>query len=216
MGTVALVIGVHAALLLAIWSSHSEPEPEVEAPTLAYVELPVAIPEKPAPEPKPQPKPQPKVEKAPQKPAPKPLPKAPVELPKSETAPVIPEETAKPKPEVKEVKEVAAPVKAPEAPAAPVQETPSQPTVQAGYMSMPRSYPAQSRILGEEGTVVVKVMVSEEGKPISAELFTSSGFSRLDEDARRTVMKWRFNPAKRDGKAVALSVNVPVRYSLSK
>ncbi|WP_176216786.1 energy transducer TonB [Andreprevotia lacus] len=217
---VLLVLAAHVAVLYAIVSAREATAPVVEPPALTVIELPTLVskPEsqpQPAPQPlKPQPqKAQPKPQPVVQQPVSKPLKPAP-DLPKSETAPVVAPETAKPVQEVKEAREApAAPAKQAEPAAA--AEPPSQPSVQANYLSMPRSYPAQSRTLGEEGTVTIRVVINEEGRPVSTEVAKSSGFARLDEDAKRTVMKWRFNPGKVNGKPVTQAWNVPVVYKLT-
>lgn len=216
--SILLVIALHAAVLYVVVTAREAAAPVAEPPKMVMIEMPTIISQPEAPQPKPQPpqKQPPKQQPAPpkvQQPVSKPLKPAP-DLPKSDTAPVVPVETAKPVQEVKEVKEAPAPAK--QAEPAPVAEAPSQPSVQANYLSMPRSYPAQSRALGEEGTVTIRVVINEEGKPVSTEVAKSSGFERLDEDAKRTVMKWRFNPGKVNGKPVTQAWNVPVVYKLSK
>src|SRR5688500_1859474 len=42
------------------------------------------------------------------------------------------------------------------------------------------NYPAQSRRLGEEGTVTFRVLVDEKGRPLQVSVMQSSGFPRLD------------------------------------
>ncbi len=54
------------------------------------------------------------------------------------------------------------------------------------------SYPPASRRAGEEGTVRLKVLVDEKGRPKDVAIATSSGFARLDQAAIEAVRKWRF------------------------
>jgi TonB family protein len=73
-------------------------------------------------------------------------------------------------------------------------------------------YPMQSRRLGEEGEVLLRVLVSSQGSPKQVELLRSSGFSRLDEAAREAVAKWRFIPGRLGGVAVEAWIEVPVAF----
>lgn len=66
------------------------------------------------------------------------------------------------------------------------------------------AYPPTSRRLGEEGRVVVNVYVLADGRIGDVQLLTSSGYERLDAAALEHVRRnWRFEPARRDGAAVA-------------
>jgi protein TonB len=85
----------------------------------------------------------------------------------------------------------------------------------ASYLNNPAPpYPPASRRLGEEGKVILRVRVSPEGNAEEAEVKTSSGSSRLDETARRTVRRWQFIPARRGGTAVESWVLVPILFKL--
>ena len=64
-------------------------------------------------------------------------------------------------------------------------------------------YPAIARRLGEEGTVYMRVLVATDGSADKVELKKSSGSQTLDQSALETIKKWKFNPAKIDGKPVA-------------
>jgi protein TonB len=85
----------------------------------------------------------------------------------------------------------------------------------AGYLNNPEPpYPPQSRRLGEEGKVVLRVLVSAEGFALQVELDASSGSDRLDKSALDTVRKWRFIPASRGGAAIESWVLVPILFRL--
>ncbi len=89
------------------------------------------------------------------------------------------------------------------------------PSFNAGYLhNPPPKYPAMSRRLGEQGRILLRVMVSADGAAISVVLQASSGSSRLDEAALDAVRRWRFVPAQRGGQAVSASVVVPIKFSL--
>lgn len=91
----------------------------------------------------------------------------------------------------------------------------SPPVFSAAYLNNPRpTYPAMSRDLGETGKVLLKVVVSHEGRATDITLARSSGYPRLDRAASEAVRTWRFTPAKHGDQAVTESVIVPVVFSL--
>jgi protein TonB len=65
-------------------------------------------------------------------------------------------------------------------------------------------YPPTSKRLGEEGRAVVNVYVLADGRVGDVRLLESSGYERLDAAALAHVQRdWKFEPARRDGQAVA-------------
>ena len=87
----------------------------------------------------------------------------------------------------------------------------------AAYLNNPApTYPALSRRLEEQGTVLLSVYVGENGKAQNVAIKKSSGFERLDEAALETVKKWQFIAAKQGDKLVASWVQVPVKFVLEK
>lgn len=91
------------------------------------------------------------------------------------------------------------------------------PGFDAAYLSNPApSYPGLSRELGEQGRVLLRVLVSAEGKAQEIEVHKSSSHERLDRAASRAVGNWRFVPGRRDGQTVAAWVIVPINFSLRK
>ncbi|MHB9880560.1 energy transducer TonB [Pacificimonas sp. ICDLI1SI03] len=99
-------------------------------------------------------------------------------------------------------------------PAAPAPVVP--PDFSAAQLNNPGpKYPYLSRRSREEGVVLLRVLVTEEGKADEIKISESSGFERLDKAALKTVSKWSFLPAKQAGEAVAAWVLVPVTFSLS-
>ena len=97
-------------------------------------------------------------------------------------------------------------------PAAPSLQLPSS---NADYLQNPKpAYPALSKRLGEQGKVVVRVLIGADGTPQKAELRQSSGFERLDQAALTTVLKWRYVPGKRGGVAEDMWFNVPINFVL--
>ena len=89
------------------------------------------------------------------------------------------------------------------------------PQFDAAYLRNPEpDYPALSRRLREEGRVVLRVLVTEEGAPQQVELRQTSGHPRLDQAALEAVRRWRFAPARRGADRLAAWVLVPLAFSL--
>ena len=84
------------------------------------------------------------------------------------------------------------------------------------YHLIPKpAYPSRSRDLGEEGRVIIAVLVSEDGGVLEAYVSESSGYPLLDGSALATVTeRWRFKPGTRRGKVVASWVRVPIKFSI--
>jgi protein TonB len=90
------------------------------------------------------------------------------------------------------------------------------PDFRAAYLNNPPpSYPRAARRGGEEGTVLLRVLVSVEGGPSRVELERSSGSTVLDAAALEAVKNWRFAPATRAGERVAAWVIVPIVFRLA-
>jgi protein TonB len=91
----------------------------------------------------------------------------------------------------------------------------SLPSSEAHGLNNPKpAYPRVSRRLNEQGKVMIRVFVAADGAPRQGEIKTSSGFDRLDQEALRTVMSWRFVPGQRLGTPEAMWFNVPVNFVL--
>ena len=89
------------------------------------------------------------------------------------------------------------------------------PSSDADYLQNPRpAYPSISRRLNEQGRTTVRVLIGADGQPQRAEIGKSSGFSRLDDAALATVMRWRYVPGKRGGVAETMWFNVPINWVL--
>lgn len=63
----------------------------------------------------------------------------------------------------------------------------------AGRMSAP-SYPSEARRKGQTGTVVVEFTVDSKGRVISAYAKKPSPWPLLNNEAVRTVRRWKFPP----------------------
>jgi len=90
------------------------------------------------------------------------------------------------------------------------------PSATADYLdNSPPPYPAQSWRRGEQGTVLVRTLISKDGSALDAMLAQSSGFDRLDRAALQAVMQWRYRPATLDGIPQELWFDVPVMFKLN-
>lgn len=78
----------------------------------------------------------------------------------------------------------------------------------------PPHYPRIARRRGYEGTVVLELLVSPEGKVHECRLYQSCGYSVLDEAAMKSVRDWVFDPAMRGDKRVEMWVKVPITFQL--
>lgn len=75
------------------------------------------------------------------------------------------------------------------------------------------AYPAELRRDGVEGLVAVSVVIDENGDVISSKVAKSSN-KAFDSFALDAINKWKFKPAKKDGKAVKVKVTIPFRFSI--
>ena len=74
-------------------------------------------------------------------------------------------------------------------------------------------YSEEARKVKHMGTVVLWLVVGPDGKPRDIRVLRTLGLG-LDEKAIEAVKNWRFEPAKKDGKPVAVQINVEVNFHL--
>jgi periplasmic protein TonB len=202
----SITIALHALAVAALLSY--EPARSAllaAAPVMVRLIVPARV--EPQPEPPveipPPPKPRPRVTAQP-KPEPLPVLTVPLEVPAPSPIMVPP---PPPPPEPEPV--VAAP------PAPPVVVTP--PIFAADYLDNPEPrYPTLSLRNGEQGRVLLRVLVNPAGSADEVRIHTSSGHPRLDEAARDTVRRWRFVPAKRGDQPLAAWVLIPISFRLER
>ena len=82
------------------------------------------------------------------------------------------------------------------------------------HLNSPPFYPGLARKRGQEGTVILQVLVNKEGRVDDLEIEDSSGFGLLDRAAETAVRKWLFDPAKHGQQEVSMWVRVPVTFRL--
>ncbi len=196
------VLALHVGALYGLWSYRIIPTPN-EAVTLMVNLISPPPPAQPKP-PKPEP-PKPVKPPPPEPPPPENLhlaSEAPVVLPDEPVVYVPPPPPPPPPPEV-----VAPPL-------------PPQPVVLSSELSVvcpersPPDYPSLSMRMNEQGKVVLRVELGEDGSVANLEIKSSSGFRRLDEAALSTVKTWRCKPAVRNGKAMRAIALQPFNFIL--
>lgn len=89
-----------------------------------------------------------------------------------------------------------------------------------GGVSAPRAifapdpeYSEEARKAKYQGTVILWVVVGPDGKPHEIRVQRQLGMG-LDEKAIEAVKQWKFDPARKDGQAVAVQINVEVNFRL--
>jgi protein TonB len=79
----------------------------------------------------------------------------------------------------------------------------------------PPAYPKEEERRRIQGTVMLRVLVDVDGKPIEVSVQSSSGNRRLDEVARKQVLqRWTFKPATRGGVPVQAIGLIPIAFTV--
>ena len=76
-------------------------------------------------------------------------------------------------------------------------------------------YPMTSRRKGEQGRVILDVLVSKDGQATAITLVSTSGFKDLDGAAKDAVMQAKFKPGERNGKAVEAAARMTILFQLN-
>jgi periplasmic protein TonB len=69
-----------------------------------------------------------------------------------------------------------------------------------------------ANLRGTTGLVMVKCAIDEQGNVTAADVVKSTD-AAFEEPAVTALKKWKFKPASENGKAVAVSVTVPVKFA---
>ena len=75
-------------------------------------------------------------------------------------------------------------------------------------------YPRIAKLTGVEGVVILSVYIDESGHVTDTKVIKSLGNTGCDEAAVTAAMQWRFIPAQRDGRPLAMWFSVPVLFQL--
>lgn len=224
--TLVIVSSVVMFHLVALWALHTG-----LLRRMAEVVVPVMMVRSEPPPPPPVVKPAEPL-KPPPPVTPKPPPQQPVMTPPPSPPPTTPAPVApEPAPVLAAPAAPAATATVPSPPPAPAVATPAPtlaaapsapvkvelPNSKADYLhNPPPEYPPMSVRRGEQGQVLLKVLIGADGLPQKVELLSSSGFERLDKAALEAAMRWRYVPGKRGGVAEAMWYQVPMVFNLKK
>jgi protein TonB len=225
-GLSVFVVAVHLALGWAWWHSKADSVKvgaseiiEVSLVTDAQSQTRDAT-EEPRPEPVRQPVQPQRVERVQPKVTPAPTPAQP-----SPTPPVLSSQsgTESVAANAPAVAPAATPVSAQPAPAAVAAPAPPPPPAAprefqasaVSYLVPPvLTYPRISRELGEQGSVLLRVLVDEQGRPVEIQVAKSSGYPRLDQQAVQAMRAARFKPHVEDGVPRRMWVRTPQTFIL--
>ena len=208
-GPLAMVVGVHAVLFYFAYSGMMSRMVDAALPQAVLVSF-VA----PPPPPKAPPPAAPKVVPVVQLPPPV-LPSVPVPVVQIAPQPNTITVTQTSMPAEPRPVQVAT-VNTPAAPTPAAASTPKTITSGVEYIQAPQPiYPQMSKRMGEQGRVMLRILVNEKGMPDQVLVYTSSGSARLDEAGRQAALRAQFKPHMEDGHAVAVYVIVPLNFQLS-
>ena len=76
-------------------------------------------------------------------------------------------------------------------------------------------YPRTARSLGQRGLVILRALIDVNGHATEVIVHRSTGFSALDEAARRAVLEAAFKPYEEDGRRQPAFVLIPIEFDPS-
>lgn len=89
-------------------------------------------------------------------------------------------------------------------------------TPPTAVLQAPPNYPPGARHSRLEGEVILRFVVTAEGTVEAIDVIESRPGTVFVSAARSAVERWRFEPAQRDGRAVAVQVEVPLEFRLER
>jgi protein TonB len=215
---IVLVILVHLSLIVPFQFGLSPKPPDYqndervmanlvapEAPQAPAKKAAPPAPKMPAEAPKPTPKPEPKKPEKSAAPAPSPTPAQKAPAP-AETAPTKPSESP-------QNATVAPPTGGGGVSGTPIQTDIGKLVVVYQPDADPY-YPSFSKRAGEQGEVVVRLIISESGEVEEARLLQSSSYPRLDRAAMEIGRRYRFKPYTINGSPTKISTNLLIKFNL--
>jgi len=78
--------------------------------------------------------------------------------------------------------------------------------------TVPPVYPSALKSEGVSGMVTMSILVDEKGNVQNATVKKSTR-PEFEQPAIDAVQKWKFEPAKKDGKPVAVQVMIPLKFT---
>lgn len=82
--------------------------------------------------------------------------------------------------------------------------------------SIEPEYPFRARKKGLEGNVVLVVLISKYGEPVSCYIADSSGHKDLDNAAKETVLSSYFQPGTINGEDIESTLRISISFQLNK
>jgi len=73
-------------------------------------------------------------------------------------------------------------------------------------------YPKRAKMLGLEGTVVIKALIDIEGDIKDIQVLDSSGYTILDKAVTKVAWKWKFEPSYVNGRPAEQWVKAPYEF----
>lgn len=77
-------------------------------------------------------------------------------------------------------------------------------------------YPSNSKKNGEEGSVITRLFINQNGVVDEVRLMKSSSYSRLDRAAMEISKRYRFKPCIKDSRPVDCYTNLEITFNLKK
>jgi periplasmic protein TonB len=75
-------------------------------------------------------------------------------------------------------------------------------------------YPQSKLLTGEEATLDLRLSIDEQGRVVAVDPIGSADRTFLDAARRHLIAHWRYRPATRDGRPVASSLTITLRFEL--
>lgn len=82
------------------------------------------------------------------------------------------------------------------------------------HLNDPPSYPRLARKRGQQGTVILQVLVNQRGRVADLKIENSSNYTMLDRAALKAVRQWIFEPGRKGDSPIETWVKVPVTFKL--
>jgi protein TonB len=81
-------------------------------------------------------------------------------------------------------------------------------------VQIPPPYPAEARRTGMSGKVLVEFVVDESGHVVEPRIVNSTD-AAFNDTTLRTLLKWRFEPGRKNGRNVRFRMALPLEFSLN-
>jgi len=93
-----------------------------------------------------------------------------------------------------------------------IERTPPRLLTAAGDLRPP--YPEAKRLSGEEALLTLKLTINDRGRVVAVEPVGAADKAFLDSARRHLLARWRYRPASEDGRAIASTLTIKLRFQL--